>query len=45
METFADGSFRLRVGVRRSTRFVAQWEGDGDARGAGTGSLLVRVRR
>nr|MDQ4041489.1 hypothetical protein [Actinomycetota bacterium] len=45
VETSADGAFRLRVRVRRSTRFVAQWDGDGDARGAGTRSLLVRVRR
>ena len=45
VETASDGSFTVRVRVRRSTLFLAQWDGDGLRRGAGTRPVTVRVRR
>lgn len=45
VETAADGSFELLAKVKRTTRFVAQWDGDGVLRGAGTRAVRVVVRR
>lgn len=39
------GSFKLRLRVRATTRFVAQWDGDGAVRGAGTRAVQVQLRR
>jgi photosystem II stability/assembly factor-like uncharacterized protein len=41
----ANGTFTTTWRLRRSALFVAQWRGDDDRRGAGTGAVKVSVRR
>src|SRR5690606_665963 len=40
----ADGSFAVRVPLRRSWTFVAQWSGDGERQGAGSRAVTVTAR-
>ncbi|MDP9384683.1 MAG: YCF48-related protein [Actinomycetota bacterium] len=41
----SNGTFSVTRRLRRSTQFVAQWQGDDDRRSDGTKVLTVRVRR
>jgi photosystem II stability/assembly factor-like uncharacterized protein len=41
----SNGAFSVTRKLRRSTVFVAQWQGDDDRRSDGTEALTVRVRR
>jgi photosystem II stability/assembly factor-like uncharacterized protein len=40
-----DGTFSIDRRVARTTLFVAQWRGDEESAGAGSGALTVRVQR